>query len=436
VGQGVTTVGAAYNRELEVIEYADRRWRGVCLADGTPILDFVEHEFGRVPYIYLTAIGEPKGMQDGTSEYAVYDPQFGGLNVPAGKKINMAEKGVSVIHYLINTHRLREAVYTILYQQIEKSGAPPTMRYRAPQMMGKDTPILDWRINGTNYAALGLEKIEALPTSPQPTDVSPTLSILEQEQSAGLMADPGAGGFEPGGNASGYSLDVLINAAKELVLPYFQAYENYLGLRFEMKLEQFRDVVGQFYSLRVPNKPSYGRSKELTDMTVDSINLVGCEVKVTVRNNSEGSLMQQAQRATMLQQAGLVSQKRAMDIAGEDDPHGNFNEILTENALQHPQIMQLYGIPMALKAEGADNLAQIWMEIVGKPIIQQLMMQQMMAGSPQGGGPQPPGAGGGSGGGQPGNPAPPQTGGQSFGPTAAGSPGGPQPGEGRGASQG
>jgi hypothetical protein len=425
VGNTTKQVGSIYNTEIEVIEYADRRWRGVCLADGTPILDLVEHGFGKTPYIYLTAIGEPKGMQDGGSEYAIRDSQFGGINVHA-KKVNMAEKGVSVIHYLIHTHRLREAVYTILYQQIEKSGAPPTVRYRAPQMMGKDSPVLDWRINGTNYAVNGLEKIEALPTSPQPTDVSPTLSVLEQEQAAGLMADPGSGGFVPGGNASGYSLDVLINAAKELVLPYFQAYENYLGLRFEMKLEQFRDVVGNFYSLKVPDKPVYGRSKELTDMTVDSINLVGCDVKVTVRNNSESALMQQAQRALALQQGGLVSQKRAMDIAGEDNPQQNFDEIMTENALQHPQIMQLYGIPTALESQGAHNLANIWMEIVGKPIIQQLMMQQMMGGVPQQGG-QPQ-----QGGGQPGNPAPPQTGGQSFGPTAQGSPGGPQPGQGRG----
>ena len=184
----------------------------------------------------------------------------------------------------------------------------------------------------------------------------------------------------------------------------------------------FRDVIGEFYSLRIPEKGLYGRPKAIRDLTIEAVNNVGCRVRVKAKNNSDSAKMAQAQYATTMMSAGLMSQRAAMSEAGVDDPTAMLNEVLADNALQHPQVMQLYGIPLALEARGADNLARMWMEVVAKPIIQDIMMQQAMMQSPMMAQVGP--GGGGSG--------PPDTGGQSFGPTNAGQATGPGPGQGRG----
>ncbi len=421
LGETTFSIAGVLHRKLELVEYWDRRWRAVCLNDGTPILPVVEHGYGRVPFVYVTAIGEPMSMQTPNGEYAIKDPVLGGLRVPVGDVFDMSQKGVSVIHYLVNTHRLREAIYTILYGQIEKAANPALIRYRAPQLMGKDAPTYDLRAGGNNYAVMGLEKIEAIPTSPAPTDVSPTIQALEQEQMAGGM-NPASQGMEMGANASGYALDTLIAVAKEMILPYLQAFENYLMLKFRLKLELFRDVIGEFYSLRIPEKGLYGRPRAIRELTIEVVNRVGCHVKVKAKNTSDSAKMAQAQYATTMMSAGLMSQRAAMSEAGIDDPTAMLNEVLADNAMQHPQIMQLYGIPLALEARGATNLAQMWMEIVAKPVIQELMMQQAMMSNPM------MAAQGGAGGGG----STPDTGGQSFGPTTQGQATGPAPGEGRG----
>lgn len=418
LGETNESVGAIINRQVELVEYWDRRWRAVTMNDGTPILPVMEHGYGRVPFIYVTALGEPMSMQTPNGGYAIKDGVLGALRVPVGDVFDMSQKGVSVIHYLINTHRLREAIYTILYGQIEKAANPPLMRYRAPQLMGRDSPVYDLKAGGNNFAVMGLEKIEAIPTSPQPTDVSPTIQALEAEQMAGGM-NPASQGMEMGANASGYALDTLIAVAKEMILPYMMAFENYLMLKFRLKLELYKDVIGEFYSLRIPEKGLYGRPRAIRELTVEVVNNVGCSVKVKAKNNSDSAKMQQAQYATTMMSAGLMSQRAAMSEAGVDDPTAMLNEVLADNALQHPQVMQLYGIPLALEARGASNLAAMWMEIVAKPIIQEIMMQQQMMQNPM------MGAGGGG--------APtPDTGGQSFGPSTAGQATGPSPGEGRG----
>jgi hypothetical protein len=343
------------------------------------------------------------------------------------------------MHYLINTHRLNEALNTLLYAEVEKAADPATMRYRAAQLMGQDLPEVDYKKGGTNEAMMGLEKLEGLPTSPHPTDVSPLKQSLSEDWIGGSMAMPGMGGLDVGSQASGYSLDTLIASAKELVLPYLQAFENFEMLVFEKKLEQARDIVLPVMSLSAPATSLYGANAGIHTITTQDLSAVGTKVKVKVKNLNDQNRPAITQSVVAQMQAGLISQKYGMDQVGIKNPNKMFAEILSEKALQHPQVMDMFSIPSALQYMGAEDLAQFWLQVVVQPQI--LQMQQTMGGGMPGAPPpgpgapgQPPGPPGGplpTGPGGPEN-TPPSQGGQMNPPAPLTPPGGPEPGQGRG----
>jgi hypothetical protein len=216
-GADKADINSFMNQEIQIIEYYDTHQRAVFEYSGIEIMPVKDHGYDFVPWVYITAVGEPSAMQTPHGRYTTVNAR-GTWSRSVTVKEELREKGVSVLHYLINTHRLTEAIYTLLYAEIEKAGNPPTMRYRAPQLMKTEIPETDYRRGGLNSGYLGLEKLEGLPTSSRPTDVAPTLQQLDRDFSTGAL-NPAANGMEMGANASGYSLDTLIASAKELIPP-------------------------------------------------------------------------------------------------------------------------------------------------------------------------------------------------------------------------
>jgi len=415
---GSTKISEHLTKEWTVIEYWDQDWRGVMTSDGLEVLPVKEHGLRGVPFVMVSAVGEPKGFQSPDSASGYMDPVYGPMPTGNSGSMDQAQKGVSVMHYLINTHRLGEALKTLLYAEVEKASDPATIRYRAPQLLGTDVPDVDYKRKGTNEAAMGLEKLEGLPTSPHPTDLSPLLQSLDQDWVGGAMAAPGAGGMDVGPNASGYSLDTLIASAKELVLPYLHAFENYKMLTFQMKLEQCQDIILPLMPLSAPQTSTYGANAGIHTITSQDLDAVGTEVRVRVKNINDSNRPAVIQSAIQRLQAGLISQKAAMDETGVRNPDKMFAQILSEKALQHPMVQDMFAIPSALQNMGAQDLANFWLQAVVMPQIQQQQMQMGAMGP------------GGVPGGPPGGP--PNQGGTSNVPQPGAPPGGPPPGLGRG----
>lgn len=419
---GTRDLGAFLTREFTVIEYWDGGYRGVMTADGITVLPVTAHDLASVPFVMVAAVGEPKDFQSPDAASGYMDPIYGPLPTGNNDAMDQAQKGVSVMHYLINTHRLSEALNTLLYAEVEKASNPATMRYRAAQLMGNDLPEVDYRAGGTNEAVMGLEKLEGLPTSPHPTDVSPLKQALDADWVGGSMAMPGAGGLDFGSQASGYSLETMIANAKELVLPYLQAYENFEMLIVEKKLEQARDIVLPLMSLSAPATSLYGAGAGIHTITSQDLDAVGTRVTIKIKNINDQNRPALTQAVVAQMQAGLISQKYGMDAVGIRNPDKMFAEILAEKALQHPAVMDMFAIPSALQFMGAEDLANFWLQAVVQPQIMQ--QQQMMAGGAAPGGGGPPGPGGPSG--------PPNQGGMPNPPVPGAGPGGPEPGQGRG----
>ena len=401
----------------EVVEYWDTWWRYVSFR-GEEIMPITAHELGEVPFVYEVVGGEPQGMASPGGAWVSYDNRTQSVvRYGSDSKHDMSQKGVSVFHYLVNTHKVKEMLMTIMYNEVEKATDPATITYRAPHLGGTEPPPLDTKRGGNNSRQLNMEQVEGIPTSPRPTDFAPLYQTLQEEMIQGSLA-PGAFGAEQGSNVTGSGMDSMINNMKDFVMPYIVAWENGQAKEAEIKLNQYYNVISDSITLRVPNHDSNGKGDgEINDLTKFDIDAVGTTVDVHMTGMTMQNEAQMIAAMNQAVQAGFYSQRHAMTKLNVENPTRMLNEIITEKAMQHPEVMENFIIPEGLSAAGAEELMKMWLQIVVMP---KMMMMQQSGGMP-------PGMGGPEGGGSQAAPNPLQ-GLEGMG----GGPGGPPPGSGTG----
>lgn len=408
-----------YNEEGTVVEYWDRMYRAVMWRD-MEIMKVEKHGLGYVPFVCVVAKGEPKSMSSPLDNVGGPVDEYNNTGYGFGRDLDLAEKAVSVFHHLINTNRILEITHTLQLIEIEKSIDPPTITYVAPQYQGQEPEPLKTRKKGNNQRILNYQKVEPIPTSPRPTDVSPVLNKAMTDIAEGSLP-PVVHGNESGSNVSGFAVESLIAAAKDAILPYTQAFETYLAQVVEMKLRQYRDIVLPAGNvLRIPGRTNYG-SSPMTELTIEIFDQVEPDVEVKLFALAQQNLPGQINAAAMAVQAGLWPIRKAMEYVGSTDPDQDFQDIISERAIQHPEIMENFLIPQGFINQGSPELAQLWLQLIVAPKLQQAMMMGQV---PPGGG--PPGSAPGGGGPAPNGQSNPMMG------QEAPPPGGPEPGQGRG----
>lgn len=416
-----TDVRDFHEQEGETIEYWDTEWRAVLWRD-TVIMPPTRHRLGRVPFVVVSAKGEPKSLSTPLSVRSTYVDEYGNTGYGPGRGEDMAHKSVSVFHHLIHTNKLLEITHTLHLMEVEKALNPPTITYVAPQYLGQDPGPLNLRKRGNNRRILNFHKVEAVPTSPRPTDVAPLLNTAVNDFAEGSLPAV-AHGNESGSNISGFAVESLIAVAKDATLPYTLAWEVYLAQVIEMKLNLYKKFVLPIFSIQVPSsRRTYGVTP-LVELNSELMGQASIDVEVKLWAMSQQMLPGQINAAAMAVQAGFWSLRKAMEHTGSTDPDRDFQDIISERAIQHPEIMENFLIPQAFMSRGQENLAELWNFFVLMPKVQAMMM---------GGG--PPGA-------IPGIPQStqaPESNGQSnptMGDNARSTGGGPEEGQGRGPSQ-
>jgi hypothetical protein len=251
----------------------------------------------------------------------------------------------------------------------------------------------------------------------------------------------------------------MIAAARDTVLPYLDAWCVYQGLCARMYTAQYRDRIMPSGIISVPMEGKYG-SSPAADLTPEVLRSAGTKVTCEIVGVSDQQLPMLVNAAGAAVERGFWSRRKAMEKLGEKDPSKMIQDIIIERALEHPEMMENFLIPINFIRAGQKDLADLWVLMVVMPKVQMLMAQMLgpaaggaMSGAQQsgaamgdpmaalaaGGAGMPPGApsggpGGGAmlGAGSP--PAPPELNGQSN-PMAGrrqGPPTGPQVGQGRG----
>jgi len=403
------------------------------------------HKLGYVPWVYVMAKGEPRGMTTPEGRYWIKgweeeDDIDEFLSIT--EEEDLAQKGVSVFHHIINTNRMTEVVYTLLMTEVIKASNPATITYGAAQMAGNQPPPLNFKPGGNNQRVLNAQRVENAPTSPRPTDTSPVLQKLTGDVAEGTL-NPAMYGQVEGSNVAGFAIESMIAAAKDTVLPYMKAWEIYQQLKARMFNIMYRDQIAPLGIMSVPMEGKYG-SSPAADLTPEVLRSAGTKVTCEIVGVSDQQLPMLVNAAGAAVERGFWSRRKAMEKLGEKDPTRMIQDIIIERALEHPEMMENFLIPINFIRAGQKDLADLWVLMVVMPKVQQLMAQMMggaaqgaMAGVQQSGATMPPQGGPGAGGPAMiggGQSSAPEPNGQSN-PMAGrdrGRPTGPQMGQGRG----
>lgn len=414
-------------------------WRGITILE-------MDHKLGYVPFVYVMAKGEPRGMTtpmggyydtmewDGTT--ASLETVVRGVNEAEDE----AEKGVSVFHHIIQTNRMVEIFYTILVNETLKSQDPPTITYAAPQMAGQAPPPLSYKRKANNQRVLNAQRVEIAPTSPRPTDISPVLNKLAGDITEGSINPAMYGGVE-GSNIAGFAIESMIAAAKDTILPYLRGFEIVQQMQARIQLRQYRAHILPVQSITIPMEGRTG-AVSTADLTREVMDGAGTQVSCEVVGVSDQALPMLVNAAGGAVERGFWSRRKAMEKLGEKDPGRMISEIIIERALEHPEMMENFLIPITFIRAKQKDLADLWVLMIVMPKIQMLMSKML---GPGGGAPPPAMAGiaaamgGGPGGGPPGGLPPMGPGGMEqngqsnpMAGRAMGPPTGPDPGQGRG----
>lgn len=372
-----------YEEEGETIEYWDKKYRCVLWRDMV-VMPPTAHHLDTVPFVVVSAKGEPKSLATPLTARGGTVDEYNNTGYSFSRGMDFAHKGVSVFHHLIHTNQLWEITHTLHLMEIEKALNPPTITYVAPQYIGQDVGPLNLRKRGANKRVLNFMKVEAVPTSPRPTDVAPLLNKAASDFAEGSLP-PVAHGNESGSNVSGFAVESLIAVAKDATIPYTTAWEIYMAQVLEMKLMHYKNIVLPVQTISVPSQRTYGATPltELTSEVMDG----SIDVEVKLWAMSQQMLPGQIQAAAMAVQAGIWSLRKAMEHTGSLDPDRDFRDIISERAIQHPEMMENFLIPQAFIAQGNPQMAELWVQFVLMPKMQQMMMAGMMGGAPPGAAP-------------------------------------------------
>ena len=253
-------------------------------------------------------------------------------------------------------------------------------------------------------------------------------------------------GAVEGSNIAGFAIESMISAAKDTVLPYLSAWEVSEAQCANIKIKLYEKIIMPIGVMSTPMEGRYGSSPS-AEVTPEVIRSAGKKVSVEIIGVSDQQLPMLVNAAGAAVERGFWSRRKAMEKLGEKDPSKMIQDIILERALEHPEMMENFLIPINFIRAGQKDLADLWVLMIVMPKIQMLMAKMMgpMAGGAAGGAMQSGAAMGnpmealaglGGGGGPPAmlGPGGPEVNGQSnpMAGRAQGPPTGPQPGQGRG----
>ena len=260
-GIGSSEVNRFYHIEREFIEGWDS-WNQWASWGDVEVYNR-PHKLGYVPWVYVMAKGEPRGMTTPQGRYwssSWEDPDNPDEFTPVSEAEDLAQKGVSVFHHIVHTNRMSEMVYTLLFTQALSANNPATITYSAAQMGGNPPRPLNFKPGGNNQRTLNAQKVEIAPTSPRPSDTSPVLGKITGDIAEGSI-NPAMYGQIEGSNIAGFAIESMIAAAKDTVLPFMGAFSTYQALCASMMAKQYEKRISPLGIMSVPMEGKYGSSQ-------------------------------------------------------------------------------------------------------------------------------------------------------------------------------
>jgi hypothetical protein len=230
----------------------------------------------------------------------------------------------------------------------------------------------------SNQRVLNQQKVEMVPTSPRPTDVSPVMNKIQAETVEGSV-NPAMYGSMDGSNIAGFAVQELMSAARDTITPYVEGFTRFQALKAKMRGRQYISHIGVMQTINVPMEGQYGTSPtaELTPMIMKS---TGNKVTVEMIGISDSQLPAMLNVTGSAVEQGVWSRRKAMEKLGEKDPARMLRDIIYERAIEHPDIMENVIIPQVFLQNGQQDLAYLWGMLVVMPKMMKVMSELMAMG--------------------------------------------------------
>lgn len=369
------------NDRVAVIWYEDDYWSALIVNDGEPA--YTAHKYGYCKWVMLPAGGTP--LMDADS---------------------IGQHGAGVIRALRHILRYQNRLFSQVGSIIARDANPAVVVTTNKQLPGGQVvPVIDTRPGARSVIDAGAGQS----VQPWESSLRPDLLQFMQAGNDEDIDNAGVPALMRGTMLainSGFQFNVMKANAEDVLQPMTRGITAHREWTFRHLLlltlvaerdgllepdayapEGATDDGRAGVPLRVKNRtpgaeayPTRGAPDQVwTVLDPQDIHLHGIEVEAIVSTMTPQDIAQMGQVASMLTQAGVMSEKRAFeDLLGQDDYEAEQTQIIYEQFMKQPEIVQTVSGPLAVRHKDPETYAW-WRRMEDEKEHMKQMMQQMQS---------------------------------------------------------
>lgn len=415
----------------EVREYYDQWWRYVEF-EGEEALPITAHELGYVPFVYTVGPGEAGSAAAPLSGRLTRREALAGWSLTATNvDQDLEQKGVCFFHHQKHTVRQMEQVLSLAMTTAKQRLNPPVA---IESMYDDDPESMDMRTGATNKLRPG-EKVVPLLNGVQPADISLLLDKLRTDMAKSGLPDNMFGTIDHS-NVSGFAANSMTAQAKDQILPYITLVEKHTEDVVDMMLRQYRDfgylVCDNAFPVKAVKRNAGPFSGEVPEPQPDSMMMsqmmqslsggmpdpsgmmaaftaggtqeplsppkprvltremiirMGSRPAVKLESIALQDKTMLANYTSMLVDQKVMSRHRAMSEHHVQDPAEEWKQIMFEDAMVMPEMLQSVTFPKMLWDNGDKAMFKAYYAAILWPkFMEQVMSFAQMQAPPGGGG--------------------------------------------------
>lgn len=340
---GATLTNRQLWESVDVVEYWDTGWRGVWLKDGFEVIPLIEHQYGKVPFVYcFSNLGRPRSLGDPMVDTVILED--GSESVVRGDDFGLVDVGLSFFGHRRDAHFQYEAAMGMLYKLLGRADRPAWFVYQdaVGRAASEERDGFDASPDAENPLAMDHEQLQPWLATPQGAVFEPLLNAMAADKATGQMP-LAMYGAAASSQSTGAAHDAQVHAGQDKLAPLFDTLVDYhtqcaehdlwVLRRFGDALIDDEEGIG---GLRIPYAPERRMEEPSFRLTPRTIRRAGCQIEVFMENPSTRNLPLILNAAAIGIQSGQMSRREAIELRGKHNPDAVLDEIIEEQAWSDP----------------------------------------------------------------------------------------------------
>ena len=324
---------------VTITQYWDARWY-VVACDNIEIIN-AEHEYGFVPVVVtLSSEGIPSWVRNPGRDYL-------GIGGP-GDDTLLRERFTGHMEKQKKAHDQREAIASKLYTIMSKADTPVWLVEQDDFARGEGVPALTRKPGDKIVTMMGREQVSPLYLTAPPAAFQPLMTIMGADRQSNL-SPPESLGIAAGANQSGNAIQAANELGMQQQAAHLEAMKRHKAAKARLRLILWRDwghlwqnEGGDYGAVQVPYR---ARQRRLNPhlppafaFKPETVKKAGTKMRVHASTVPLQALGPLGNAFTIWHQQQAMSIRSGMELRGETDPDGEFDEMLYEEALMDPEI--------------------------------------------------------------------------------------------------